>query len=112
GRSRPWVVLPFCRHHLRADLCADATDVPWQLLASLAGNQLGVLGRSMVPILSASGAWADRTQQIHWHAVHSPRYLHWLDTRLSLGHRIDAWGGHSMITSARRWLGFVGSRGL
>ena len=37
-----------------------------------------------------SGAWTDGTQQSHWHAVHRARYLHWLDPRLSLGHRNDA----------------------
>ena len=104
GRSGPWLVLPFRRHHLRSDLCADAAGVPWQLLANLVGNQLGVLGHSMVPVLSDSGGRADGTHQSHWYAVHSTRYLHWLDTRLSLGHRHDAWGGsHSMITSARQW---------
>ena len=80
----------------------------WQVWLGICWASWGILWFCFYLIL---GAWPERTRQIYRHSVHGRRCLHRVDTRLSLGHRLDAWSGKLtcdyVITSARRMVRFA-----
>ena len=83
ARSR--MVLPVCRHHLRSNSPAKLCERT-HALGLLARILMALLGCPLVSFLLATCGRQERTDKIYRWPVHTPGYLHRMDSRLSAAH--------------------------